>query len=126
MSQSIKNLRERAYMAQQGCCFYCSISMWLHVPEEVAAPFDLTTSSVACLQCTAEHLVPKSEGGRDTEANVVAACLHCNRTRHRLKVPPSPIQYREHIQRRIVRGGWHPSMLRALLDSVLVTSPPGP
>ena len=30
---------------------------------------------------TAEHLVPRSKGGRNTKDNIVAACLRCNQTR---------------------------------------------
>lgn len=30
---------------------------------------------------TAEHLVPKSEGGTDSVCNIVAACHNCNHSR---------------------------------------------
>lgn len=59
------------------------------------------------LQCTAEHLVPRSDGGRESATNIVAACAHCNHTRHRQKRPPEPPQYRAQVRRRVALGGWH-------------------
>ncbi|WP_339009581.1 HNH endonuclease [Aeromonas popoffii] len=39
-------------------------------------------SRSAVLQCTGEHLQPRSNGGSNQPANIVAACRHCNGTRH--------------------------------------------
>ena len=59
-------LRELAYLAQGGLCHWCEIVMT--IGEEPPLP---TT-------CTADHLVPRSEGGRTTPDNIVAACMRCN------------------------------------------------
>lgn len=48
-----------AFEATDGCCWYCG---------EWAAGFD--------------HVVPKSRGGADCEANIVPACRHCNSEKH--------------------------------------------
>lgn len=32
--------------------------------------------------CTADHLIIRSDGGRTTEDNIVAACRECNNRRH--------------------------------------------
>ncbi|MCB5200028.1 HNH endonuclease [Loktanella sp. TSTF-M6] len=58
------------------------------------------------LRCTAEHLRPRSEGGRNTEDNIVAACLFCNSNRHRAKIALTPIVYRQHVQERMASGRW--------------------
>ncbi|MDR6535601.1 HNH endonuclease [Variovorax soli] len=33
-------------------------------------------------ECTAEHKIACQDGGKDTRANIVAACWHCNHQRH--------------------------------------------
>ena len=82
--------------------------MWLVSPDELpAASRSAGAGAIAKLQCTAEHLLPQSEGGRDTLANIAAACAHCNRTRHKRKLPPQPAAYREQVRRRVERGRWH-------------------
>jgi 5-methylcytosine-specific restriction endonuclease McrA len=40
--------------------------------------------------CTAEHLVARMDGGRDTRDNIVAACRRCNAARHQLGLGPAP------------------------------------
>lgn len=72
------------------------------------------------LQCTAEHLIPRSEGGSDMPSNIVAACLHCNGTRHKRKIPPSPGRYLSLVRSRIAEGRWHPAGIVKVLRGVLV------
>lgn len=60
----IQFLRRRASAAQGGLCYYCQRSMGRDV--------------------TAEHLVARADGGKDTRGNIVAACRRCNATRHAL------------------------------------------
>jgi 5-methylcytosine-specific restriction endonuclease McrA len=60
----IQFLRRRAFAAQAGRCFYCHQPMGRDV--------------------TAEHLVARVEGGKDSRANIVAACRQCNAGRHAL------------------------------------------
>ena len=53
-------LREAAAKRQEGRCFHCNLTM-----KDV----------------TAEHLLPKSKGGKVSEANIVAVCRCCNEKR---------------------------------------------
>ncbi|MEY8095817.1 HNH endonuclease [Falsihalocynthiibacter sp. S25ZX9] len=58
------------------------------------------------LRCTAEHLLPRSEGGGNAAENIVAACWYCNTARHRRKYPPSPEAHRTRVRRRMAAGRW--------------------
>jgi hypothetical protein len=50
---------------------------------------------------------------------VVAACAHCNHTRHKRKNPPEPNAYLADVRKRVARGSWHFPWIRSLglLDS---------
>ncbi|MCA6218840.1 HNH endonuclease [Ideonella sp. B7] len=106
MPSKIQTLRRKAFDHQGGRCWYCGVHMWLASPDELSVA---RRSGLSRLRCTAEHLVPRSSGGRDAPENVVAACLHCNCTRHRRKAPPEPTAYRSEVVRRTRREGWHPA-----------------
>ena len=106
MRSKIQTNRNRAFVAQHGRCWYCGMSMWLKSPSEL--PFATLSPRVeAELRCTAEHLIAKSVGGRDTADNIVAACLKCNHTRHTAKCPLQPEAYRQHVRGRMAQGQWH-------------------
>lgn len=100
MSKQIVRLRRAAFKRQRGLCYYCTFPMWLAgcSPGVIRPP--------TMLECTAEHLIARSEGGRDTAANIVAACPFCNQSRHQLKEAPAPAEYREYVQRRVLGGRW--------------------
>lgn len=104
--------RRAAFTAQGGHCFYCNHSMWQGEPEKFSQAYGVPPASVWRLQCTAEQLLPREEGGRDTRDNIVAACACCNRLRHRICPARGPEAHRAHVQRRLSRGGWHPSSHR--------------
>ncbi len=106
MPSKIQTLRRLAFDHQHGRCWYCGVHMWLVSPAELPAA---THAAAARLQCTAEHLLAQCDGGRDIASNIVAACAHCNRTRHKRKSPPDPEAYRAEIRRRVARGKWHPA-----------------
>lgn len=106
MPSRIQVLRRQAFHRQAGRCWYCSVQMWLISPDELARL--VATSAAAQLRCTAEHLVAQRDGGSDAAKNIVAACAHCNHTRHKRKAPPEPETYRKEIRRRTKRGAWHP------------------
>jgi 5-methylcytosine-specific restriction endonuclease McrA len=53
-------------------------------------------------------LVSKQDGGRDTQSNIAAACLLCNQRRHKRKDAPEPQEYKDLVQKRVSKGGWHP------------------
>lgn len=97
MPKQLVRSRQIAFNRQGGKCYYCGVSMW-RCGAGQSPP----------LQCTAEHLKARSEGGSDRPENIVAACAHCNRTRHKRKRPPEPPAYREEVRRRVQRRGWHP------------------
>ena len=107
MPTTIQRLRNHAFHAQHGRCFYCGVAMWLVSPSELPIERAKPSAAVAQLKCTAEHLVPRSEGGKDAPGNIAAACLHCNWTRHKRKRPPGPDAYRAEVGRRVRRGAWH-------------------
>lgn len=60
------------------------------------------------LRCTAEHLIARQDGGRNTQDNVLAACTECNHGRHdgRSDNAPSPGEYLKEVQKDI-RGRRH-------------------
>lgn len=106
MANRIQTLRSRKMQLQDGQCCYCDRPMWDADPEDFRRTFGITPHLLAMLRCTAEHLIPASEGGRANAANIAAACRFCNQTRHRVKKPRSPESYRALVQRRLAKGRW--------------------
>lgn len=88
---SLRENRVHAYNRQNGRCFYCQWPMWErafepedHAMTRINAVRSHKGNPVANLQsfeCTAEHLERRADGGGDTNANIVAACLDCNSAR---------------------------------------------
>ena len=67
MPSVIAKNRLIAYQRQSGRCYYCDLPMWLgKLPGKRHRP--------ASLQCTAEHLVARQDGGDNSARNIVAAC----------------------------------------------------
>jgi len=121
-----KQARRRAFLSQQHRCYYCQQPMWLDDPAAFGLQHGLTLTQASRLKCTAEHLNARRDGGGDGASNIVAACLHCNATRHKRRVPPDPLTFRAQVQRRIAKGSWHhPNVLRAM-QSALAARPPSP
>lgn len=114
MPKRIVKHRQNAFNSQQGRCCYCGMPMWLHHPDEVAGILGVKPRTVSGLKCTAEHLVARQNGGKDTKTNIVAACRTCNGRRHRAAEPLSPPEYRQKVQGRLQAGKWHPEPLRGL------------
>ena len=106
MPTTLRRSRSLAFQQQAGRCFYCGVMMWLRHPSELPGPLPRSKAAER-IRCTAEHLTPRSEGGRDTLDNIVAACAHCNHTRHKRKKPPEWTAYRLDVLRRTQRGAWH-------------------
>lgn len=117
MPRSLASLRQRAFIRQSGLCYYCGRRMWERDPHEFMMKFQLSGTAAALLACTAEHLQPKSVGGKASASNIVAACRFCNQTRHRARNVLPPFRYRVYVQTRIRRGAWLPKHLAALLRS---------
>jgi hypothetical protein len=99
-------IRRAKMLAQGGRCYYCDQPMWEHKMELGERPDRWANGKPRALQCTAEHLIPRSDGGADTPENIVAACWFCNITRHKKKQARSPQQHREHARKRMRQGGW--------------------
>lgn len=95
--------------------------MWDSDPHQFIAQYALTPKQARLLRCTAEHLHPRSEGGKDTKNNIVAACLYCNRTRHAAKVPLEPSQYQQRVRRLMRRGKWLAGIFRERLSALTST-----
>lgn len=107
MSKKLASLRARAFRAQGHRCFYCGCLMWTAHAEAFRAQFGLKPGEAHAFQCTAEHLVARQDGGEDRSDNIVAACHHCNRTRHARSQVMSPDRYKAHVANRVRRGRWH-------------------
>lgn len=109
-TKTLKTLRTRLFHAQQDRCYYCNGPMWLCSPDESG----LRPRSAATFQSTAEHLLARQNGGKEVVGNVVTACHLCNRRRNKRPTPaPSPETYRLRVQRRMVKGTWHPALAKA-------------
>ncbi|CAN7613942.1 HNH endonuclease [Massilia sp. LjRoot122] len=108
MSQkTLVHLRQQACKRQRGRCYYCELP--LH-SGNAASSRELALCRL--LQCTAEHLLPRQDGGRDTAENIVAACLYCNRRRHNRPVDRvlPPAEFQSYVAKRMARGKWHPAI----------------
>lgn len=108
MPHQLSKLRSQAFKNQSACCYYCGKPIWLKDKKGFAAQHAMSTAAAEKFQCTAEHLLARCDGGGDNQSNIVAACFFCNNTRHRMKSPLPPPEYKKHVQRRISQGKWHP------------------
>lgn len=106
-------LRLKAFYVQRFRCYYCGLPMWEFQQREFIQPAaGLPADVLPHLQCTAEHLQARKDGGRDIPHNVVAACAWCNRHRHegRADEAPSPSKYRGEVRRAMAAGHGHPAL----------------
>jgi hypothetical protein len=112
---SLNRSRSLAFRAQNHCCYYCGYPIWESNPREFCAVYGLSTPQARRFQCSAEHRVARRDGGGNGPENIVAACVFCNRTRHRSKAPLSSTEFARHVRRRVAQGKWHPPEFRCLL-----------
>lgn len=103
---ALQKIRTQKYEAQGGRCYYCERLMWTDCARVFAGRFGISVRKAAQLRCTAEHLVARCDGGRVSDGNIAAACLHCNSTRHRAKRPLSPDAFKRKAQARVTCGRW--------------------
>lgn len=115
MPTLLVKIRHSAFVCQSRRCYYCNVPMWETDPAAFAVKYRVPPGLLARLRCTAEHLTPRGEGGADSKQNIVAACYHCNSTRHKTRMPMEPERYRLHVQRRTAKGKWQPRPLQHLL-----------
>jgi len=107
MPTKIVQYRHQAFLEQAHRCYYCDFLMWESDPEAFANTHGISLVQAQRFKCTAEHLVARSDGGTDARANIVAACLHCNQTRHRMKPAPTPDALRQLIFKQLRNKSWH-------------------
>ena len=103
----IQYYRQVAFKKQSGLCFYCNQPMWNTDKFTFTTKHKLKAAIANFLQCTAEHLLARQDGGKNTEDNIVAACKYCNHTRHKTNHPLSPEKYKQHVQIRLQKNRWH-------------------
>jgi HNH endonuclease len=106
MSNRIGVHRHVATVHQSFCCYYCQSPIWEQDLSAFVAQHSITRRQALLLRSTAEHLRPLSEGGPNSRANIVAVCLHCNKTRHKAHRPLVSDAYRSRVQRRAASGRW--------------------
>ena len=104
--KSIIRARALAAKKQHFCCYYCGLEMWVTDLDAFVAKFGVSKRQAEQVKCTAEHVIPRCEGGTNENQNIVAACWHCNRTRHARRQPISSSDYKRLVQRRMSRGRW--------------------
>jgi len=110
MSTSRKSLikpRTKAFIHQQGNCYYCNQPMWQNDPDKFSSKYNITLKQSKRYQCTGEHLIAHQDGGTSARKNIVAACSFCNQQRHRRKIILSPKDFKTFIQKRMRKGHWH-------------------
>ncbi|HRI90359.1 MAG TPA: HNH endonuclease [Accumulibacter sp.] len=93
--------------------------MWQDDLDSFSRAHNITPSQAKWLKCTAEHLEARQDGGLDTAANIVAACLRCNRMRHLGKRNPSPSVYAQQVRKEIRKGRWHCAPLLTAFGALL-------
>ena len=104
---TIVRFRSEAFRRQAGRCYYCHVLMWIDDCASFAEQYRISKPVARWLQCTAEHLQARRDGGKDVAPNIAAACKRCNAGRHRRKDDVSPDRFRALVKRRVTRGKWH-------------------
>ncbi len=99
MTSRLAKLRDAAAVRQDWCCIYCG--------EKMLPAANCSRRKGHALACTAEHLIARRDGGRDTADNIVAACWFCNSRRHRRRVPTEPLVFSQYVRRRMRAGRWN-------------------
>lgn len=121
----LNSLRLRASKRQHHRCHYCKFPMWHKDSAAFLRAYPCVRARhVHLLACTAEHLIARQDGGRDTADNIVAACWWCNRERHRGRAHKAPdaARYEAWVLRQVVLGRWHPvaaSLMRRFGQSTM-------
>ncbi len=106
--------RNRAFITQSGLCFYCHQPMWLSKKGSFISDYCLAVKKANLLQCTAEHLKARQDGGGNSAINIVAACKFCNNTRHKAKKALPPDLYRIYVQKRLSKNSWHQILINPI------------
>jgi hypothetical protein len=113
-SPSLRKFRNAAAAAQGWICCYCGLPMGGEGSPCQAALEPLGKA----FEASAEHLVPRCEGGGDTRGNIAAAHECCNRSRHRRRRVMTPERFAVFVQRRVGSDRWFCSPALELLRSL--------
>lgn len=106
-------VRNRQMKAQNGRCYYCDQPIWLQDINRFCAHYDLSKEHALAFKCTAEHLIARTDGGPDTDDNIVAACHYCHQVRHEEVEALTPDKYINLARTEIKAGRWHGLQLAA-------------
>lgn len=117
MPTKIAQHRHQSFLEQAHRCYYCGFLMWESDPEVFANTHGISLVQAQRFQCTAEHLEARKDGGSNARFNIVAACLHCNQARHRMKPAPSPDVLRQLISKQLNNKSWHRRAVARKLSS---------
>lgn len=121
MPSRIPKYRHQAFVHQSERCYYCDFLMWESNPEAFAARHKISLAQARRFQCTAEHLIARQDNGTDARQNIVAACYHCNHTRHKMNPAPNPEALRQVVIKQLKNRCWHHKTVVAKLSVVLVS-----
>lgn len=121
-TKKLQRLRRQAFIEQQGCCFYCGCPVWEDDGHTFAKIHGLAVRLCQHLRCTAEHLLARKDNGKDVCRNIVAACLWCNRERHRGRYnhAPEPAVYKVWVRMQVAQAKWHPVLASRAARDFLV------
>ena len=123
MSNRLIRHRQQALVRQHGRCCYCKLPTLLKRNlNGFASAHGLSEARAKALQCTAEHLHARCDGGGDEASNIAAACITCNQRRHRMNPAPTPERYSQIVQWQMEHGNWHK---RALLNAICLINQQG-
>lgn len=120
MPKSLVSLRKAALLRQKGRCFYCSLPIWEDDVNAFMKQYGLSERQARALRATAEHLVARQDGGRDTPDNIAAACPRCNFSRHRRRQALSPAKLQERVRSRMSSGRWHPACTLRVFAKLMI------
>ena len=115
MSKVIPKNRLLAFNDQNGRCYYCGAPMWIEKKGVFSVKYVVSKKLAKQLRCTAEHLIARQDGGTDDRENIVAACLHCNLTRHYAPEALPHNEYREYVASLVQSQEWHPKEFHHLV-----------
>lgn len=105
--KKMRTIRCEKAAIQAGRCYYCNHPTWIRDAGVFATQYGLTIHQSHFFRQTAEHLLPRGNGGNDTAKNIVMACFFCNSRRHRARKPLPATQYKAMVLKRVKRGKWH-------------------
>ena len=111
---SLQKIRHQAFKLQSGRCYYCNQPMWDKDRQSFISQYKIKPALANFLQCTAEHLTARQDGGKNIKVNIVAACKYCNHTRHKAKNALSHENYKLRVQKRLSSKAWHRIILNPI------------